>query len=91
MNDAIQMISGKSKKINVACNRTNMVIKQVALIVPLRLSKKENILIINLRNITNFTNAVYPECHWVISFMVYAFHRSKFLQSGVYRSTRGIA
>ena len=23
---------------------------------------------------TKFTNAIYPEYHWVISFMVYAFH-----------------
>ena len=33
-----------------------------------------NILIINERNTTKHTNAVYPEYHGVISFMVYAFH-----------------
>ena len=31
---------------------------------------KENMLIINERNISKLTNAVYPEYHWVISFMV---------------------
>ena len=50
----------------------------------LRLSKKRNILIINKRNITERDNAVYPEYHWVTSFMVYAFHGSTFLQSGIY-------
>ena len=40
----------------------------------LRFSKKENILIINKRNITEFTNADYPEFHCIILFIVYAFH-----------------
>ena len=31
---------------------------------------KENILIINERNISKLTNAVYPEYQWVISFMI---------------------
>ncbi len=39
-----------------------------------RLSKKENILIINKRIFTKLTKAVYPGSHSVISFMVYAFH-----------------
>ncbi len=41
----------------------------------LRLSKKENILIINKNNITKLTKAVFPEYNWVILLMVYAFHR----------------
>ena len=40
----------------------------------LRLLKKENILIINKRNVTKLTNGVKPECHWVLSFMVRSFH-----------------
>ena len=40
----------------------------------LRLSKKENVLIINKMNITKLTNAVYSESYWVTSLMVYAFH-----------------
>ncbi len=40
-----------------------------------RLSKKDNILIFNRWNITKLTNAVFPEYHWVILVMVYAFHR----------------
>ena len=38
-----------------------------------RLSKKDDILITNKMNVTELTNGVYPECHWIISFMVYAF------------------
>ncbi len=50
-----------------------MIIRSVALFTLLRLSKKENVLIINKKNISKLTNAVYPEYHRVISFMVYAF------------------
>ena len=40
----------------------------------LRLLKKENIfIIINERNSTKLTNAIYPQYHRDISFMVYAF------------------
>ena len=46
----------------------------------LRLSKTENIWIINKGNITKLTDAVYPEYHWLISFMVYAFHMVKVSQ-----------
>ena len=45
--------------------------------------KKENILIINKWNITKLANAAYPRSHLVLSFMVYAFHGSTFLQLGV--------
>ena len=51
----------------------------------LRLSKKENILVINKRNITKLANAVYPEYHWVIV-EVNAFRGSTFFKQ-VYTST----
>ncbi len=37
--------------------------------------KEENILIINKWNISQRTNAAFPEYHSVLSFRVYAFHR----------------
>ena len=51
----------------------------------LRLSKKENILVINKRNTTKLANVVYPDSIWVI---INTHHRSSFTlfvgQSGVY-------
>ncbi len=49
-------------------------------------SQRKNILNINKRNITKLTNAVYPEYHWVVSFLVYAFHmfNVSFITIGVY-------
>ncbi len=66
--------SEKSEKIIVICDRINMIRRQVTEIMLLRLSKKENILVINNGNITKLTKTVYPEYYWVTSFMVYAFY-----------------
>ena len=65
-------------KIIVVCDRINMIMRQVALIMLLRLLTKENILIINKSSSTKLTNAVYPGYHWVISLMAYAFHMVDF-------------
>ncbi len=41
----------------------------------LKAPKEEIIVIINKRNVTQLANAVYPKCHSVLSFMVYAFQK----------------
>ncbi len=62
-------------KIIVVFDRINMISKTGCINHALETQRKKNILIINKRNITKINKAVYPEYHWVLSFMVYAFHR----------------
>ncbi len=65
-------------KVVVVCDRININYnKPGCLNHALRAPKKENIVIIDDRNITQLTNVVYPEFLSVLSFMVYAFHRVK--------------
>ena len=67
-----KMVAVKSETLIVVC----IYDKTGCINLAFRLSKKENILILNKRYTTKLANAAYPESHSVPSSIVYGFHRA---------------
>ncbi len=66
----IKCFLGNRKKIIVVCDRIDMKTRRA-----LKGFQRKKISWLSIkRNITKLTKTVYPEYHWVITFMVYAFY-----------------